>query len=70
MMKIILKEELAYTWCRLNDKDSWYHNWTKEKINGAQTIIAEFVDKKELLKTWKKYRLKHEMMIRLQKKIG
>lgn len=70
MMKIILKEDLAYTWCRLNDKDSWYYKeWTEEKRKGGQAIIEGFLTQNELLKAWKKYHLKHEMMIRLQKKM-
>jgi len=68
-MKIILKEELAFHWCRLNDPDSFYKNWPKERVYGAKLAIEAFLTKKELQSTWKKYHLKHQMMIRLQKRI-
>jgi hypothetical protein len=68
-MKIILKEELAWQWCRFNDKNSFYHNapktWNKDKIAGAMHVIELFVEEKELKKAWKKY----HNAIRLQKRI-
>ena len=68
-MKIILKEELAHQWCRLNDKNSFYHNspktWNKDKIVGAMQIIEQFVEEKKLKDAWKKY----HSTIRLQKRI-
>ena len=54
--KIKIKEELAYMWCRLNDKESFYHNkWSNDKIAGAMHIIESFVEKKYLSLEWKTY---------------
>jgi hypothetical protein len=51
-----MKKELAYTWCRLNDPDSWYHKkWKKDEIWGAMKIISHFVDEKTRLDEWNDY---------------
>ena len=60
-MEVVFKEELAYDWCRMNDKGSFFNNpsnrfWTKDKVLGAMKIIENFVDKETLMKCWKKYK--------------
>ena len=55
MKDFIMTEELAYYWCRLNDKTSFYKDWSKDRVQGAMGIIERFVEKEELRRAWKKY---------------